>query len=80
MITVYTRPACVQCNATKRKLTEEGLDWVAVDVSQDEAAAERLRAAGYMQAPVVFTESGESWSGYRPDLIAQEADRQKAAQ
>ena len=80
MITVYTRPSCVQCNATKRKLTQEGLDWVAVDVEQDEAAAERLREAGYMQAPVVFTESGESWSGFRPDLIAQETDRQRGVQ
>lgn len=80
MITVYTRPACVQCNATKRKLTEEGLDWVAVDLSQDEAAADRLREAGYMQVPVVETPEGETWTGFRPDLIGQEADRQKAAQ
>lgn len=80
MITVYTRPACVQCNATKRKLTAEGLDWTAVDLSQDEETADRLREAGHMQAPVVETPEGETWSGFRPDLIAQYADRQRAAQ
>lgn len=68
-ITVYSRPACVQCNATYRALEKKGLDYDTVDLSQDSDALEQLRALGHMQAPVVITASGEHWSGFRPDKI-----------
>ncbi|MBB4735128.1 glutaredoxin-like protein NrdH [Micrococcus cohnii] len=72
-VTVYTKPACVQCNATYRALDKRGIAYKSVDMSQDPEALERVRALGYMQAPVVMTES-DSWSGFRPDKIAQLAD------
>lgn len=34
----------------------------------DEALAE-IKTLGYLQAPVVVTPDGESWSGLRPDKI-----------
>lgn len=67
-VTVYTKPACVQCNATYRALDKKGIAYQSVDISQDPAALERVRALGYMQAPVVITEK-DSWSGFRPDKI-----------
>ncbi|MEE2524530.1 glutaredoxin-like protein NrdH [Pseudarthrobacter sp. J47] len=67
-ITVYTKPACVQCNATYRALDSKGIDYKAVDISQDAEALERLKAMGYMQAPVVVTDN-DHWSGFRPDKI-----------
>lgn len=30
----------------------------------------KIQALGHLQAPVVVTETGENWSGFRPDLIA----------
>ena len=37
-ITVYTKPACVQCNATKKALDRAGLEYDLVDISADEEA------------------------------------------
>ncbi|MGO1184123.1 MAG: glutaredoxin-like protein NrdH [Micrococcaceae bacterium] len=72
-VTVYSKPACVQCNATARALDKQGITYSVVDMSQDADALERVRAMGYMQAPVVMTES-DHWSGFRPDKIAALAD------
>jgi glutaredoxin-like protein NrdH len=67
-VTVYTKPACVQCNATYRALDKKGIAYQSVDISQDPEALEHVRALGYMQAPVVITEA-DHWSGFRPDKI-----------
>ncbi len=67
-ITVYTKPACVQCNATKKALDREGLEYALVDISADEEARDYVMALGYVQAPVVEA-NGEHWSGFRPDRI-----------
>jgi glutaredoxin-like protein NrdH len=67
-VTVYTKPACVQCNATYRALDKKGITYQSVDISQDPEALDRLRALGYMQAPVVITDQ-DHWSGFRPDKI-----------
>jgi len=68
-ITVYSKPACVQCDATYRALDKRGLDYTVVDISQDLEALEMVRSLGYMQAPVVV--AGDThWSGFRPDQIS----------
>ncbi|GAB3522603.1 glutaredoxin-like protein NrdH [Arthrobacter monumenti] len=67
-VTVYTKPACVQCNATYRALDKKGITYQSVDMSQDPEALDRVRSLGYMQAPVVITEK-DHWSGFRPDKI-----------
>ena len=67
-VTVYTKPACVQCNATYRALDKKGIAYEVVDMSQDPAALERVRALGFMQAPVVVTDT-DHWAGFRPDRI-----------
>lgn len=72
-VTVYTKPACVQCNATYRALDKKGIAYQSVDISQDPDALERVRSMGYMQAPVVITDN-DHWSGFRPDKINAIAD------
>ena len=67
-VTVYTKPSCVQCNATKRALAKAGLAYREVDLTQDAEALETVKAMGYQSAPVVFA-GGEHWSGFRPDKI-----------
>lgn len=73
-ITVYTKPACVQCAATYRALDAKGVAYETVDVSVDEQALETVKSLGYLQAPVVVAD-GEHWSGFRPDKIAELAAR-----
>jgi glutaredoxin-like protein NrdH len=68
-ITVYSKPACVQCEATYRALDKKGLEYSVVDISQDVAALELVRGLGYLQAPVVIADETH-WSGFRPDQIS----------
>lgn len=68
-ITVYTKPACVQCNATKKALDRAGLDYTLVDISVDGRARDYVMGLGYLQAPVVEA-NGEHWSGFRPERIS----------
>jgi glutaredoxin-like protein NrdH len=73
-ITVYSKPACVQCNATYRALDKAGCDYTVVDISEDADARDYVMSLGHLQAPVVVA-GGEHWSGYRPDKIAAVASR-----
>ena len=67
-ITVYTKPACVQCNATHKALDKAGIEFNKVDISVDTEAREYVMSLGYLQAPVVVV-GDEHWSGFRPDRI-----------
>lgn len=64
-ITVYTKPACVQCDATTRALRKLGIEFTTVDISIDEQARDYVMSLGHLQAPVVVTAT-DSWSGFRP--------------
>lgn len=67
-VTVYTKPACVQCNATYKALDKQGVAYDVVDITEVPEARDYVMALGYLQAPVVVT-GGEHWSGFRPDRI-----------
>lgn len=74
--TVYSKPACVQCNSTYRVLDKKGISYQTVDMSQDAEALEVMKSLGFMQAPVVVNRDAEgniisSWSGFDPDKIAE---------
>lgn len=76
-VTVYSKPQCVQCDATYRALDKRGIAYTSVDISKDRAAQEMVRDLGYLQAPVVI--AGDThWSGYSPDRIAKLAATQAA--
>ena len=75
MITVYSKPKCVQCRATTRELDKAGITYDTVDISVDDGALDYVMALGYEQAPVVVND-GEHWSGFRPDRIKLLAKRQ----
>src|SRR5690606_17671287 len=67
-ITGYSRPACVQCDATYRMLDRPGLDYPTVDGEQDAEALAYVRSLGYLAAPVDVA-GDQHWSGYRPDEL-----------
>lgn len=68
-ITVYTKPACVQCDQTKKYLTKNNLEYNVVDLTEDPEAMEMVQGLGFMSVPVVVTDKG-NWAGFRPDIIA----------
>ncbi|WP_433635612.1 glutaredoxin-like protein NrdH [Nocardia sp. CA-120079] len=71
-VTVYTKPACVQCNATYVALDKTGIEFAVIDISADDEARDYVISLGYLTAPVVVVEHAEAadhWSGFRPDRI-----------
>ena len=68
-ITVYTKPACVQCDATLRALDKAGISYQKIDVTQNAEAREFMMSLGYLAMPVVYVSPTQHWSGYRPDAI-----------
>ena len=65
-VTVYSKPACVQCTATYRALDRQGVSYEVIDISADQDALETVKGLGYMQLPVVVA-GPEHWAGFRPD-------------
>ncbi|CAN7674941.1 MULTISPECIES: glutaredoxin-like protein NrdH [Ensifer] len=68
-VTVYSKPACVQCTATYRALDRQGVNYEVIDISVDQDAFETVKGLGYMQVPVVIA-GPEHWAGFRPDKIS----------
>lgn len=68
-VTVYSKPACVQCTATYRALEQNGIAYNVVNLLEDEAAYEKVTSLGYRQAPVVMV-GEDHWAGFRPDKIS----------
>ncbi|MBY0443556.1 MAG: glutaredoxin-like protein NrdH [Mycobacteriaceae bacterium] len=68
-IAVYTKPACVQCNATFRALDKAGIAYIKIDVSHNPAARDYLMKLGHLALPVVYVSPTHHWSGFRPDAI-----------
>jgi len=76
MITVYSKPNCSMCEATKATLTKYALEFTEINFMADPDALDKVIAMGYQQAPVVVVEQNgieTSWSGYEPIKIAQYA-------
>jgi glutaredoxin-like protein NrdH len=68
MTIVYTKPQCVQCEATKRMMDKLGVEYTTVDIVENPAELDKLIEMGYRAAPVVVADN-ESWSGFQPDKI-----------
>ncbi len=67
-VTVYTKPACVQCNDTYKELDRQRIAYDKVDITLDAEARDYVMSLGYLQAPVVVA-GNQHWSGFRPDRI-----------
>lgn len=72
-VTVFSKPACVQCDATYRALDKKGIEYNSVDISQDAEALAYVQAAGALAAPFVEAKfedgSVRSWAGFKPEEI-----------
>lgn len=67
-VTVYTKPNCVQCDATKRQLDKLGVEYATVDITENLEAYDMIIAKGFQAAPVVITDT-DAWSGFNPAKI-----------
>lgn len=69
MVKVYTLPACVQCDSTKRMLTRKDISFEEINMSENLDALDMVKELGYTAAPVVIA-GDDHWSGFRPDKIS----------
>lgn len=72
-VEVFTKPGCQPCAATKRHLDNLEIPHQVHDITEDDAARQRIIDLGYVQAPVVIVThalSVDHWSGYKPDNLA----------
>lgn len=74
MVTIYSKPGCVQCAGAYRALFKDGIDFTVVVLNNaPQEVTDYVMGLGHMQAPVIVID-GDHWSGYRPDKHRQVRD------
>lgn len=71
-VTVYTRPSCIQCLMTRRRLEAQGIEYV--ELPLDDEVVSLVSEAGYTSAPGVVVRTGmglviDVWGGFNPARI-----------
>lgn len=75
MITLLSKPACMQCDATKITFEDSDVTYTEIDMSEDAEALALAKSLGFKQAPVILVhdEAGnliDKWSGFQPNKIS----------
>ncbi|RPA62432.1 glutaredoxin-like protein NrdH [Aerococcus agrisoli] len=70
MVTVYTKPNCMQCNFTKKYLTEKEIEFQTIDVTESAEALAKVKDMGFQAVPVIVAEDQEAFYGFQPDRLA----------
>ncbi|MGB6071124.1 MAG: glutaredoxin domain-containing protein [Rhodococcus sp. (in: high G+C Gram-positive bacteria)] len=69
-ITVYTKPQCDPCNATKIFLDRKKVNYRIIDVTEDPDAYRFITdELGYRQTPVVYADENHHFSGFQIDAL-----------
>ncbi len=66
MITVYSKPDCMQCRMTYKAMDAKGLAYQVVDVTENMGALEYVKELGYLTAPVIVVSEHDHWGGSDP--------------
>lgn len=74
MITVYSKPKCMQCEMTKMWLTQNKIPFEIVDTEVNPESLELLSHYGWQTLPVVaiddeISDNSKSWSGFQIDKL-----------
>ena len=69
-VTVYTMNCCSACVHAKEFLSQNGVEFVERNVSEDSRAREELLAMGYRAAPVIKIDN-QTMLGFDPDKLKQ---------
>ena len=74
MITVYSKPRCMQCEFTKIWLNKNIIPFEAVDIEANPGAFELLKHYGFTSLPVVviddeFDNPNKAWTGFQVDRL-----------
>lgn len=71
MLTVYSKPNCIQCEMTKMWLDQNKIQFESVDVSEHPEKLEEIKLNGFQQLPVVTLDKyfENAWSGFNVDRL-----------
>lgn len=74
MLTVYSKPRCMQCEMTKIWLTKNNIEFETVDIEANPGALELLRHYGWSSLPVVavddeLSDESKVWAGFQIDKL-----------
>ena len=58
-ITIYSRPSCQPCKATKRWWDRKGVTYQEVNVEESEQTRAAIKELGYDGVPVIVVSSGD---------------------
>ena len=74
MLTVYSKPRCMDCMYTKMYLDQNKIKYENVDIEANPGALELLSHYGWQTLPVVaindeISDNSKSWSGFQIDKL-----------
>lgn len=74
MLTVYSKPNCIQCEMTKMWLTQNKIPFEAVDIEANPGAFELIKHYGYSSLPVVsiddeLSDESKTWMKFQIDKL-----------
>lgn len=68
MITVWTKPNCIQCTMTKKEMDKRGIRYEEMNLERHPDTLQTFIDAGLTSAPIVVTDI-KTWSGFRLSKI-----------
>ena len=74
MLTVYSKPNCIQCEMTKMRLTQNKIPFETIDIEANLGALELLIHYGWQTLPVVsiddeLSDESKTWAGFQIDKL-----------
>lgn len=71
VVTVWSKPRCVQCSAVYRAFDNAGVVYEVKNLPDHPEVLERFIADGHMGAPVVEAPGLKSFAGFNPGAVAE---------
>lgn len=68
-ITIWEKSNCVQCEQTKKLMNKYGIEFDVQSLEENPLMLEGFKQQGLMAAPIIITDTGLRWSGFRMDKI-----------
>lgn len=69
MILVYTTPFCAPCKAVKRYLTHLGVEYTAIDISDNPELRKDIFEKAHAQTVPIIQNGSRYVTGYKPEQI-----------
>jgi glutaredoxin-like protein NrdH len=68
VITLWSKPNCVQCEMTKKEFKKRGIIYRERRLDRSPKAVARFQELGFLSAPIIESDT-KRWSGFKLDKI-----------